>query len=275
MLRAFLDASTVGQGGEKDTRHPFLAVAAWVGAIKQWSALQGKWRKARTRSGIDYLRMADIMNPENPQYRDWSDRKRAAVISRLIRLINKHVLFGVSVVLDLADYESLTRAEKDLTGRTPYFFGAAACIGAVARELTLRHIEEQVLYVFESGDQGEPALRTSLARFAGVSERFRSAFHVYSVMPGTKRQFPALDAADFLAWEITHHAYKADRTARPFLARTDLDERMKSLTVPTRGFFLDHQNFQEWVGTPEQEALLLEELDIRRAGRQRKRKRES
>ena len=56
-----------------------------------------------------------------------------------------------------------------------------------------------------------------------ASQRWREDLQVSSIMPGLKNEFPALNAADFLAWEISHALPKivglSDDPMRPTLQR--------------------------------------------------------
>lgn len=67
-------------------------------------------------------------------------------------------------------------------------------------------MNKSVMYVFESGDQGEPQFKHAMTRLLQISARFREEYQIHSIVPGLKRQFPGLDSADFLAWEAAQYA---------------------------------------------------------------------
>lgn len=253
MLRAFLDGSTAGHP-------PILSVAGFVSSVEEWRKFQRHWRDARKKAGIDYFRTTDFMSCRAKPYRHWDARKKGAMISRLLHLINVHARFGVAIALNLDDFRAQSAAIKRSWGYKPYRLCAAQCIGRVALALDDWGIRESVMYVFESGDEGEPAFRESMTRIVTASERFRKEMHVYSVMPGTKRQFPALDAADFLAWQSSQHVQRmeGDNPA----PRSSYMERLK---IPIRSGVMRGNNLREWaVGdTPEQRDLIAKTFGVR------------
>src|SRR5207248_366854 len=54
------------------------------------------------------------------------------------------------------------------------------------------------------GDDGEPEFKHTMGKIMDQSQRWREDLQVSSIMPGLKNEFLALNAADFLAWEISH-----------------------------------------------------------------------
>jgi hypothetical protein len=65
-----------------------------------------------------------------------------------------------------------------------------------------------VLWVFHAGDRVDRWFITAMSQFCQRFEQISDAFSVYSVMPGTQKQFPGMDFADFLAWHSMQHALK-------------------------------------------------------------------
>lgn len=193
MLRGFLDGSVSG-------KPQVLSVAGFIGNVDGWKRFQKAWRKVRANSGIDYFHMTDFMSRQAKPYVAWSEKRRHAVISRLLDLINKHTLFGVGVAMSLDDFNAEIRPIDP--SYKPYRVCSALCVGLVAKTLQKAGITEPVMYVFEAGDEGEPAFRASMARIVEASQRFRDEQQILGLTPGTKRQYPALDAADFFAWQV-------------------------------------------------------------------------
>lgn len=234
MLRAFVDASVAG-------KPPVLSVAGFLGSVSGWSAFQRKWRQARSESGIPHFHMTDFMSRRATPYKDWPETKRTAVINRLIRLISNHTLFGVAVALNLSDFESQPAEEKILCGGNPYALCSAWCIGRAVKTLKERSINESIIWVFEAGDKGQPAFTTQMHRLFSRHEEMRDTLRVLSVMPGTKKQFPAFDAADFLAWQMTQHVPRMEG-GHPAPMTPYLD----SLSVPIYSHYMRGDSLRSW-----------------------------
>jgi hypothetical protein len=201
MLRAYFDGSKTFS---RSSPFPCLAVAGFVGDKKRWSRFQKKWRDVRKTSGIDFFHMADY-EARRPPYDSWSERKRKAVLDRLISLTRETADFGAITLLPKSEFDSLDKRTRNRFNDNPYLWCASYCIGLIARRLEREKINESVMYIFESGDQGEPEFKHAMARLVETSEAFRRRFRIYSIMPGLKHEIPALDSADFLAWETTRY----------------------------------------------------------------------
>lgn len=235
MLRAFLDASGL-------PRERLLVVGGLLGRVEAWGTFQREWRRAREKAGIPYFHMTDFMSPHGRPYNTWEQRKREAVISRLAQLINDATVFGFAVALSLDAFKDQAKTDRSssirgLSSFTPYRLCAGQCLALAFRKLKEFEIAEPVMYVFEAGDEGQPAFRASMARIVEASEEYRRQLGVFSVMPGTKRQFPALDAADFFVWEVAHHTARMD--ARGSVPTSG---HLKRLTVP---FFTGYLGVEE------------------------------
>jgi hypothetical protein len=263
MLRAFLDASTAGNP-------PILAVAGFVAHLDGWSAFQREWRKARARAGIEYFHTTEFMSPNGRPYNAWSPKKRASVFNRLVGLINECVEFGVAVSLNVADYRRLLETGHALPNK-PYRLCVGQCVALVAKQLTDFNVNERVMYVFDAGDDGAKAFKTTMAMVIAASEKFREVAKIHSFMPGRKRHVPAIDAADLLAWHFSHHVPGAtpETTPPPSL--------MGRVTKPVFHRYWGAVGLEKWgIGnTPEQQRAIAAMFGVRlraKIGKQRKRR---
>jgi hypothetical protein len=255
VLRAFVDGSKA---------HGTLAVAGFLGHAQQWSDFQKAWRTARSQAGVPYLHTTDLKDGRAKPYRDWSQRKKDAIQSNLVRKINAAAAFGFAAAIDLRQFSTL---QTETTVNNPFLFCAAVCIYEVARFLRYLGMTEEVAYVFEAGDEGEATFRTAMSRIVKSSSSYRKRVHVFSIQPGTKAQVPALDAADFLAWHSTR-IVKAKESAEeygdPYFAR---------LTIPLEGAWFNNPESIAYMirNNPERAAAFRKEFGIRLGGTQRKR----
>ena len=219
MLLAFVDASW-------DKNRQVVSVAGFLGVSSAWCAFQEHWQGVRNRWGLKFLRMTEFMSSHGEPYATWSAAQRNALVSELTDLINKHLLCGTVVSLNLTDYYALSDEDRAVSGNNPFGLCAAQCLGLVASTFEQFDIEESVLYVFEAGDRGEPAFRDAVRRLIRSSEPDRALLHVIDIRTETKSLAPAFDAADFLAWLHTQHALRfhgqaVDRT--PYLEQVTVD----------------------------------------------------
>lgn len=192
ILQAGFDGSTSGQP-------PILTVAGFLGRLAAVARFEREWRKVRQEFGLRHFRMSSFMSlcPPVP-YKNWDTDQRREVVSRLICLINETFYLGVGVALNLHEY----RAEVSATPvYKPYRMCAGLCIGSVARRLSEKP-GESVRYIFEAGDDGVGAFREAMARIVRSSQKYRDEMRIHGITPGSKEQYPSLDAADFLAWLV-------------------------------------------------------------------------
>ena len=80
----------------------------------------------------------------------------------------------------------------------------------------------------EVGGRGENAVVDSTMRIFKEAEGVRDTLRVFSVLPGTKKQFPGLDTADILAWLANQHSLKhregePPQPRSPYLNMIELD----------------------------------------------------
>jgi hypothetical protein len=59
--------------------------------------------------------------------------------------------------------------------------------------------------VFEQGDRTQPAFIDTMLAMSTQSEIFKRRFKIHSITPLSKAQVKMFDAADLMAWEVTHY----------------------------------------------------------------------
>lgn len=209
MVRGFADASVATKGNGPS----ILGIAGFISTIPAWCRFEEEERKIRREFGLEFFHMTDYMSVSGKAkpYCDWSDTKRDLCMDRIIHNINKNVMFGVAFAINLSDIDKEREKHQNdplWSGNNPYMFCTSQFFTLTKMALESNHINEQVLWIFESGDQGQKEFIWAMQRICTLSEKFREWAHIFSVMPGTKKQFPGLDAADFLAWETPQHVQR-------------------------------------------------------------------
>lgn len=207
MIRGYVDSSVSGDP-------PIISVAGFVGPLAQWRYINRKWRDGRAQAGLESFRMASFMStrPVRP-YCDWTPTKKQAVITRLINLIvtlAKVQGFGVSASFPLRDYEALPEADREVSGNNPFALCAMHMIGMTIKVLEDNGITEPVAYVFDAGDDGQPRFIEAMTEVIKHFAEFSDKLHILSVVPVLKSNVPAIDTADFLAWQSAQHAQLID-----------------------------------------------------------------
>ncbi len=111
----------------------------------------------------------------------------------------------------------LNQDEKMRMLHNPYLLAMCFCIGAISGVLKNKNLDtEEVMYIYEIGDQGQPEFTDAINTLVGRLIEFKKLMRIFSIMPGTKQQFEGLNAADMLAWEINHLlSDPSDRVMRP------------------------------------------------------------
>lgn len=199
ILQAVVDAS-------HDMKDRRLTVAGFFAPLSVWCGLQEAWQGFRDRVGVPSIRMAAVMSRRVPPYSCWSDSDRHAFITEAMTLINA-TTFGLTVTLNLEHfYEVSTEDRESIFGNNPFGLCAAQLIGTAARILELAELtDESVLYVFDSGDHGEPAFTEAMMDLIRTDEASKNMLRVFGVSPAIKERFAALDMPDIFAWLVNQH----------------------------------------------------------------------
>jgi len=190
-LTLYCDAS-----GKEDST--ILSVGGFVGEVDGWSHFNQEWTTALADFGLKYFRMSEFAHSVGQFANDWKGKetKRRAVLDRLISLILSHAKFWTGICVLLVDYH---RADKDWQLHEkayPYPLCGKAAVDTVTKWYNAHHYDCPIEYVFEQGDEHPGQLVELIQQETGRTPNFR-----------TKLEAPALQAADFAAYE-TMKAYR-------------------------------------------------------------------
>lgn len=250
----------------------YYAVAALMARGNDWTKLQLRWNRILHDAdpSLEFFHMVDFVAAQKRPYRDWSAEKRARVLRALVSTINDTVEFACAGVMVPSGYAAMKRidAERVVTGKpalgkNAYGFCADTVLGLARLRLEMIGVDRRVAYFYESGDEGLPEFRDSLNRIL-ESEEYRAEFKVLSATTVSKRDAPALQTADILAYELSHF----DPTANV------ISETLASMAQSfwLEGIYLTDEVMEqlaaEW--TPEASAEIAKQFGIR-IRKQRKR----
>lgn len=199
-----------GDGSQYDGLGHFV-VAAFVAPLEEWAQFSPKWRDVLHEAdpALTVFHMTDYLARRTKPYREWDDNKHGRLIESLLDLVGQAALFGAGVALKKREYDSLSAGVRQRLGNladNPYRVCAHACIARISNWLEKHGFgNERVAYVFEAGDKGLPAFRETVNEIIGASQVYRDEMKIISVVNMSKRDALPLQAADILAWEMSHH----------------------------------------------------------------------
>lgn len=199
------ESGTHGGDGKNNPASPFMVLSGYVASLGKWHHFDRKWKKHLDRHHLDHLHFKKFQGnrhrKENPGF--WTDDKEDRFLAKAAKLVQQHVLFGLTVRLSTEDYKThycIENKPNKIHLDTPY--GLCFRVAAVSLPDLIKQKTGQetftLNFVLEDGDNriGDAQrvfreLRDS--KMAGFSELFGSC------VPEPKKKFGGLQLADFAA----------------------------------------------------------------------------
>jgi Protein of unknown function (DUF3800) len=216
-----------------------LSVGGFLGRADEWAVFGLGWEELLASFHIDYFHMADFES-RHGAYKSWSEERRREFVRRALGLIGRHVIGSVGNVLPLSDYDEVFPIDEppeppnrqefapgiltpwsldpgepepkvdlragDIRRKSggPYGLAVLATINDTAHMVRPLAGDPHVAYVFEKGAVGRgQADKVILGMLR--DEQTRREFRMLSVAFEDKRDFPPLQVADLLAYELHKH----------------------------------------------------------------------
>lgn len=201
-IKGYFDES----GDDRDPQHSALSVAGYLGPAEGWPVFDAEWRSVLREFDVPYLHMRELQHRRGA-FKSWGkgtsgeDDRTASFLGALAAVIGRAKLeaFGAVVVLsDLKRFNAETGADVDAKA-----LGIYACALGI-RERYKTGVMELVLDRMDEG-------RVKVDRARRYAETdlyypFMRDFPEFRVLPKDdpdgSQNTPALQAADFLAWEV-------------------------------------------------------------------------
>jgi hypothetical protein len=193
-IRAYFD----GSGKSRDPNVRCVALAGYVGTEGVWGEFQGsRWEQFKKDHGINYFHASELEAAQGDYY-GYTPARGAMVragLTELLRDFNKKDFSAVAYSVSMIDYRAL--AGRPLP--TPEEICGSGALDDLCTVVPVEH-ELQVFY-----DRGESFLTRLQDRWR--SKKARAAdprlnrISVFSQVDDW-RKYPALQAADYLAWCI-------------------------------------------------------------------------
>jgi hypothetical protein len=185
-------------------RDPIWAVGGYIGGEHRWDRFDTDWPLVLAKHGVPYFHKKEMGNPNGP-FRKWhppqDHHEELADFSRdLAKIIGQSRLVGICSLVRVADLDRFN-TEHNLS-LEPYSLAAYGCMLLTARdnpgmpvELVFDHLEkahsklEKAHNYADSDTKYEP----------GICDRVVTIPLAKAL---NSRDIPALQAADFFAWEF-------------------------------------------------------------------------
>ncbi len=144
--------------------------------------------------------MTDLASQSGP-FKDWARGKFAPWFAKVASMINRNVLFGFWLVLDLGQHRSAVSGRIHGTYRDALLLLTAHCFVRVAQEVRAKGLSGPIANVY---DQGSPSARWILRAFQRASQDpvRREEFLLSTLTFGDDKHCLPLQAADILAYEL-------------------------------------------------------------------------
>jgi hypothetical protein len=205
MWQAFIDES-----GDRE-HSPVLVLAGWIAPFENWKKFTVDWGDMLTmRPSIEYFKM-DEADGADGQFRDWNPERINERIARAYRIIEDHVGFQASAIIDIAAFDRVFPPFVDEKSRkrkfyNPYYVAFQGIISSIARHRYDQGLNEKIDFIFDKREMEKKNIRDA---WDLLKERFNE--DTKSMMGSDPRfeddkEFLPLQAADLLAWWIRRMA---------------------------------------------------------------------
>jgi hypothetical protein len=193
--QAYFDESGSHSGSE------VLCVAGYVFRKNQAIKLGHEWRKVLRWKKLPYFHMVDCAHGNGP-FANLTKDERIAVETRLIEIIKRHAIQGISVTVDPLEYASFPGKLPTKPGLydNAYAFCAQAVMAGISAFIETNPIVGQMAYFFEAGHQSAPQA-DEIMRAMFVLPKHKHDFRYVGHAFVEKQHSPQIQAADLLAWQ--------------------------------------------------------------------------
>lgn len=219
-----------------------VAVAGYVAVASCWVEFSAQWQIALDEWGLDHFHMTDFA-VKAPPYDKWTELERRQRLTRLIGIINEHVLGSVGILIPKNAFDEIFSARAKSICGGAYGLATAACWMDLAEIMREKAIDGWVSYVFEAGAPGAGEIAKVFgANLKDLEQQER--LRLLSLRFEDKRNFLPLQAADLLAYELYRDLPREVGWER----KTPRYPLTALAAVPRRWGYLDEAELRKWSG---------------------------
>jgi len=173
-------------------------VAGFVSNETKWKAFSQSWQKVLADSGLGYFRMSEFENRRG-QFAGWTENEKRTLLSKLLPIIHEHTFWSIGCIVLRQQFDELVSSEaKEICGDA-YGFAALICWRNLGQ---LFQSEDAWMDCrMEAGAKGSGSLELLVEEDLKFPS-WREAHRIHSLSFLDKREFPPLQAADILAYEL-------------------------------------------------------------------------
>lgn len=193
--QAFFDESGSHHGSA------ILCVAGYVFRKNDAIKLGHEWRKVLRWKKLPYFHMVDCAHGNGP-FANLTRDERIAVETRLIEIIKRFAIQGITVTVDPMEYASFPAKLPIKPGLydNAYSFCAQSILAGISAFIEKNPQIGKMVYFFEAGHKSRPQAEEIMRAMFAVPKHkhdFRYAGHAFV----QKEDSPQIQAADLLAWQ--------------------------------------------------------------------------
>lgn len=216
-------------GIDESQSGPILILSAIVGNTGMLSKLNAEWKRELVQAGVDYFHATEHWNGRSKAYHGLGSIERDALLDRLICHLQSRFMFGATVVIDEAEYKSVSSERMRSQYGSAYGFGFQNLMMLVLLELTKLKKQNQPVNILI--EQGHRNCGQAIG-FIRHKKQLNSAkgLRIGNFGVGDKREYPLLQAADLIAFGMCEFEVKGESD---FAARAvPRKYRNRFLTLP-------------------------------------------
>jgi hypothetical protein len=117
VIEGFFDDS----GKQTDASSTFVAVAGFMADASYWAGFVLDWANLNMRWQISKVHMKKLMSG-NEEFTGWSDDKKRQAVHEYVSIIEKNLLIGIGIAVDVAFWRTLSReCQNELGGNAEAF----------------------------------------------------------------------------------------------------------------------------------------------------------
>jgi hypothetical protein len=179
----------------------FMTISGYVSTPLKWSRLNKEWIAVLSEYGIPFFHMKEYVGGRGI-FQGLSKENRDNMYHRLIDIVNRHTMFGVTGGVILQDFKDVT---KDLPDNPhpymtdPWVLCFFQCLGRTITQMKKKTASyEQVALIF---DRKLDLEGRALKYFNWYSKERTDGNRLASLAFASAKDTPAIQAADIIAYE--------------------------------------------------------------------------
>lgn len=194
LFTAYYDESGVHQGS------PCTVLAGLVGNVEAWARFEWAWAQVLRKNQITHLRAKHLYHRQG-QHKGWSEKQEDTLWNDLLYVFQEHkdIMISKTILLEedyLRTYRSDPLPKERLDSR--YALCLRSCLSLFAAQHYSMNPLGSVNFVLEQGHKNAGDALRVFDEFKKQDQRWGQALGELSF--GEKRQIPALQAADLIAY---------------------------------------------------------------------------